>query len=220
MLDELNIATSSAAGRGHLAGASGSGTPNRSPSKASVGHPDHRVCFGVTSVSEEQKATVGAVAAAADSADVAVASGVRTPPKDRREAMYDEFDTSVTDVSDALPDEDDDLLDPEQRARRRRSSAASATSGISDELDAPVFAGRVKPALGLLSATPTPPAEDQLAATATSSKDAVGREVEVAAATCKTGDSLADESKTAERAIPASPKRGNSPAQVASPGVN
>lgn len=201
VLDELNISTLAATGRGSPDSETGALKP--SPSKTSLGHLDHRVCFGVTSVSEEKLST-SRMASPGTGATDAKYSGVRTPPKER--PMTDEFDISVTEEVDFMLDEDDDSLDPEARARRRRSSAASGTSGISDELDAPIFAGRVKPPLGLLSATSTPPAEDQLAAAA--SQKVAGMKQDAAGARCNTAGSSVDEGKGSTLA---SPRRGNKP---------
>ncbi|XP_065308961.2 choline/ethanolamine transporter FLVCR2-like [Dermacentor albipictus] len=219
---ELNIVTSSTVG-GSAAEASDSGASKPSPSTTPLGHLDRRVCFGMTSVSGAQEssmdvpqetslggslASAGAASGATDSVDT-THPGVRKPPKVRPLATYDEFDSSVNEEVGTVPDEEDDTLDPEARIRRRHSSTASCTSGISDELDAPVFAGRVKPALGTLSATPSPPAEDQLGAVASPREDGAWRELDAADAGCKTGGSSADAGGTTERrkSILASPKR-------------
>ncbi|KAH8026096.1 hypothetical protein HPB51_015445 [Rhipicephalus microplus] len=206
VLDELNTIALASTGRGSPDRETG--TLNPSPSKTSQ---DHRVSFGITSVSE-QKLPISRETSPVAGAAGAMYSGVRKPPKDR--PMTDESDVSVTEDVDVILDDDDDMLDPEERARRRRSSAASGASAISDELDAPVFAGRVKPPLGLLSATPSPPAEDQLAA-ATSQKVAETT-LNSAGARCNIVGSSADEDKGP---ILASPKRRNSSSQEASLGV-
>ncbi|KAL1473252.1 hypothetical protein MTO96_038809 [Rhipicephalus appendiculatus] len=198
VLDELNIAIMASTGRGSPDSETGGLKP--SPSKTSL---DHRVSFGVTSVSEEKLPTSRETSPVAGAAG-AKYSGVRTPPTNR--PMTDEFDISLTEEVDVLLDDDDDMLDPEERARRRRSSAASAsgTSAISDELDAPIFSGRVRPPLGLLSATPSLPAEDQL--TAAASQKVAEMNLDAAGARCNTGGSSVDEGKGS---ILASPKRAS-----------
>ncbi|KAL3204876.1 hypothetical protein MRX96_041132 [Rhipicephalus microplus] len=129
VLDELNTIALASTGRGSPDRETGSLNP--SPSKTSQ---DHRVSFGITSVSE-QKLPISRERSPVAGAAGAMYSGVRTPPKER--PMTDEFDVSMIGEVDVILDDDDDMLDPEERARRRRSSGASGTSAISEELDAP-----------------------------------------------------------------------------------